>query len=223
MSALINRQALLSRIAEALKSGRPRRFVQSVELILVLRDVDLTKSENRLNIIVPLPHPPEPNRVAAFAHGAFETAVRGAGVSAVITREQIEALAGSKRAVRRLAKQHDFFIAPPDLMPLLGRTIGPIFGPRGKMPEVVPPGADVRAAVDRLSRAVRIRLRNEPVVKVRVGSERQSPEEILKNVLIVIDEINKKFPIRQHLKKIYIKKTMGPPVRILPAEVLVKR
>ncbi|MCU7787323.1 50S ribosomal protein L1 [Pyrobaculum sp. 3827-6] len=222
MSAVINKEALLAKIAEALKRGRQRRFKQSVELIVVLRGVDLSKPENRINLLVELPHPPKPNKIAAFAHGAFEVNARNAGVDAVITRDQVEGLSGNKRAIRKLAKQYDFFIAPPDLMPLLGRVVGPIFGPRGKMPEVVPPNIEVKAVVERLKRAVRVRLRNEPVIKVRIGSEAQDPKEILDNALAVLEEVNRRFPLRQYLDDIYIKKTMGPPVKIRAAEALVK-
>ncbi|AET32870.1 50S ribosomal protein L1 [Pyrobaculum ferrireducens] len=222
MSAVVNKEAFLAKIAEALKRGRQRRFKQSVELIVVLRGVDLSKPENRINLLVELPHPPKPNKIAAFAHGAFEVNARNAGVDAVITRDQVEGLSGNKRAIRKLAKQYDFFIAPPDLMPLLGRVVGPIFGPRGKMPEVVPPNVEVKAVVERLKRAVRVRLRNEPVIKVRIGSEAQDPKEILDNALAVLEEVNRRFPLRQYLDDIYIKKTMGPPVKIRAAEALVK-
>jgi large subunit ribosomal protein L1 len=222
MSAVISKEVLLAKINEALKAGKPRRFRQSVELIVVLRDVDLNKPENRINLLVELSHPPKLNKIGAFAHGAFEVQVKNAGVDAVITKDQIEALAGNKRAIRKLAKQYDFFVSSPDLMPLLGRVVGPIFGPRGKMPEVVPPNADVKAVVERLRRAVRLRIRNEPVVKVRIGSEAQRPEEILENALVVLEEINRKFPLRQHLRDLYIKKTMGPPVKVRALEVLAR-
>jgi LSU ribosomal protein L1P len=131
MSAVINKEVLLAKIKEALKAGKPRRFKQSVDLIVVLRGIDLSKPENRINLLVELPHPPKPNKIAAFAHGAFEVQAKNAGVDAVITKDQVEALSGNKRAIRKLAKQYDFFIAPPDLMPLLGRVVGPIFWPEG--------------------------------------------------------------------------------------------
>ncbi|MEM4081747.1 MAG: 50S ribosomal protein L1, partial [Pyrobaculum sp.] len=214
MSTPLNKELLIKKIKEAVEKGKKRRFKQSVELIVVLRGIDLNKPENRINLLVELPHPPRPNKIAAFAHGAFETQARNAGVDAVITRDQIEALAGNKRAIRKLAKQYNFFIAPPDLMPLLGRVVGPIFGPRGKMPEVVPPNVDVKTVVERLRRSVRVRIRTEPVVKTKVGSESQKAEEILDNILVVLEEINRKFSLRQYLRDIYIKKTMAPPVKI---------
>jgi large subunit ribosomal protein L1 len=80
----------------------------------------------------------------------------------------------------------------------------------------------VKSVVERLRRAVRVRIRNEPVIKVRIGSEAQKPEEILENALAVLEEINRKFALRQYLKDIYIKKTMGPPVKARALEVLAR-
>jgi large subunit ribosomal protein L1 len=57
---------------------------------------------------------------------------------------------------------------------------------------------------------------------VRIGSEAQDPKEILDNALAVLEEVNRRFPLRQYLDDIYIKKTMGPPVKIRAAEALVK-
>ncbi|MBP1449395.1 MAG: 50S ribosomal protein L1 [Thermoproteus sp.] len=225
MSALaVLRQDILTNAArEALAKGRKRKFVQSVDLIIILKDIDLNKPENRINLNLPLPHPPKPNKIAAFVSGAFEGAAKNAGVDATIPRDQIEAMAGNKKAIRKLAKKHDYFVAPPDLMPLIGRALGSILGPRGKMPEVVPPNVDVKSVVDRLRRSIRLRLRSEPAIKVRVGSEAQRPEEIAANILAVLEEIGAKFPLRQHVARVYIKKTMGPLVSLKPEELFAAR
>ncbi|MEM1926445.1 MAG: 50S ribosomal protein L1, partial [Pyrobaculum sp.] len=47
-------------------------------------------------------------------------------------------------------------------------------------------------------------------------------EEILDNILVVLEEINRKFSLRQYLRDIYIKKTMAPPVKIKAAEILAR-
>lgn len=223
MSLALKQEALLNAIKEAATKGRRHKFVESIDLILVLKDVDLNRPENRINVNLPLPHPPKLNKVAAFASGAFEAVAKNAGVDAIITRDQIEAMAGNKKAIRKLAKQYDYFIAPPDLMPLIGRALGSILGPRGKMPEVVPPNVDAKSIVDRLKRSVRVRLRNEPAIKVRVGSIAQKPEEVAANIAAVLEEVGAKFPLRQHLARVYIKRTMGPPVALKPEDVLAGR
>jgi len=207
-------------VREARQRAKKRRFVQSFDLIAVLRDVDLTKPENRLNLVIPLPHPPpnKPSRVAAMVSGALEVQAKNLGLD-VFTRDQILALEGKKREIRKIAKRYDFFVATPDLMPIIGRVMGPILGPRGKMPEVVPPNADLAPIVERLRRSVRVRFRNEPVVKVRVGSELNSDEEVAENIDAVLSEVARKFPLRLHLDRLYVKLTMGPPVKLLAREV----
>lgn len=215
---------LATAVEDAIRKAKRRRFVQSVEVIMVLRGIDLQKPENRINMAVPLPNPipNKPAKIAAFAHGAFELAAKEAGVDQIINREQIDALAGNKRQMRKLAKTYDFFITTPDLMPLLGRVIGPIFGPRGKMPEVVPPNTDVRSVVDRLRRSVRVRMRAEPSVKTRVGSEVMEPLQVAENIAAVASEVSRKINLAQHLSALYVKLTMGPPVPVRVVEVLSK-
>ncbi len=215
-------ETLAAAVEEAIKRAKRRRFVQSVEVIMVFRGIDLQRPENRINMAVPLPNP-IPNkvaRVAAFAHGAFELAAKEAGVDLIINREQIDALAGNKRQVRKLAKSYDFFITTPDLMPLLGRVIGPIFGPRGKMPEAVPPNADVKSVVERLRRSVRVRMRTEPSIKTRVGSEAMEPLQVAENITAIASEVSRRINLTQHLSALYVKLTMGPPVSVKLAEVL---
>lgn len=57
MSTPLNKELLIKKIKEAVEKGKKRRFKQSVELIVVLRGIDLNKPENRINLLVELPHP----------------------------------------------------------------------------------------------------------------------------------------------------------------------
>ncbi len=53
---IINIEKFAQAVEEAKKLAKPRRFKQSVELIIKLRDVDIRKPENRINTTVELPH-----------------------------------------------------------------------------------------------------------------------------------------------------------------------
>jgi len=221
---MINTKLLADLVEEARRRAKRRRFAQSVDLIIVLRDYDLNKPENRINMVIPLPHP-IPNKlakVAAIAHGGFLTLAREAGVDAILTKEEVEALAGNKKAIRKLAQSYDFFITTPDLMPLVGRVLGPILGPRGKMPEPVPPTADVKAVVERLRRSIRVRTRTEPSIKTRVGSENMETKLVVDNIVAVFEALSKKIDWSKHLSKVYIKLTMGPPVSATYRELLMR-
>lgn len=208
---LLSPAELRSAIEKALAQARRRKFTQSVEMIVVLKDVDMKKPENRLNLSVVLPHPPKSKqaKVAVIATGDLALKAKEAGADLVLDREGLEKIASSKRGVRKLAKEYDFFLAQPDLMVIVGRLLGKYLGPRGKMPQPVPPNIPIAPLIERLRRSIRIRTRDQPQIACRIGSEDQSVEELVENAQAVLDEILKKFSVH-NISRIYFKVTMGP-------------
>lgn len=212
----VEEEALVRAIEEAKKLSKKRNFKQSVELIIKLRDVDLKKPENRLTTSVALPHvPPEKRaKICVFATGDLALKAKEVGVEGVILREELEGLSGDKKKAKELAKKYDFFLAQPDLMPIIGRILGPYLGPRGKMPSVLPPTADLKALIERQRRSVLIRVRDQPQVMCWIGLEDQPSKEIAENALAVLNAIETKYKYPQNIEKIYIKLTMGPAVKV---------
>lgn len=208
-------ERFVNAIKEAKEKSKPRRFKQSVELIIKLRDVDVKRPENRLNIGVPLPHPPpdKPAKVAVFATGDLALKAKEAGVDAVIDKDGVAKIASEKKEAKKVAKTYDFFYAQPDMMPLIGRYLGRYLGPRGKMPDVLPPTADVKALVERAKRSIRLRIRDQPLVMCKIGTEEQSEKELAENANEVINALLKKFELR-NIERIYVKLTMGPPIKV---------
>ncbi|HDI31420.1 MAG: 50S ribosomal protein L1 [Thermoprotei archaeon] len=213
MSVSIDR--LASAIKEAKERSKPRRFKQGVELIVKLRDIDVKKPENRINVSVPLPHPPMSKlaKVAVFATGDLALKAKEAGVDAVIDKDEIAKIASEKKEAKKIARSYDFFYAQPDMMPLIGRMLGRYLGPRGKMPEVLPPTANVKAMIERAKRSVRLRIRDQPLVMCRIGTEDQSEKELAENANEVLNALLRKFEPR-NIERVYVKLTMGPPVEV---------
>jgi len=207
---------VIEAVEEAKKRAKKRKFIQSVELIVKLRDVDVKKPENRINMEVPLPHPPpnKPAKVAVIATGDLALKAKQAKADLVVSREDLEKIAANKKTAKELAKSYDFFLAQPDLMPLIGRYLGRYLGPRGKMPKPVPPSADIEALLARYRRSIRIRIKDQPQVMCRVGAENQDSKEIAENINAVIEALKTKFRIPQNIERVYVKLTMGPAVEI---------
>jgi len=212
----INIDKLVEAIEEAKKKAKKRNFIQSVELIIKLRDVDVKKPENRINIEVPLPNPPNEKlaKVAVFATGDLVLKAKEANADLVIGKEDLEKLATEKRSAKELAKNYDFFIAQPDLMPIIGRYLGRYLGPRGKMPKPVPPTADISAILARYRKSIRVRIKDQPQVMCRVGVETQDSKQIAENIEAVLEALKNKFKIPQNIERIYVKLTMGPAVEV---------
>ena len=203
-------------VEEVKKSCKGKGFKQSIELIVNLRDLDLRRPENRIIGLMELPHPPnKPVKVCVFASGELYTKAKKLGVDLILTRDDLERIAKDKRQAKKIAKSHDFFVAEASLMPLIGRMWGVYLGPRGKMPTPVPPTADIESILERLRRTVRIRVRNQPVVQLRVGTEDMDSKQIAENVNAALNWIIDRLPKGlTNIKDVYLKGTMTPSFRV---------
>ncbi len=208
-------EGLIEAIKKAREVSKPRKFIQSYELIVKLRDVDIKQPENRFSELIQLPNPPPKKlaKVAVIADGDMALKAREAGADAIITRDILEKIASSKKDAKKIARTYDVFIAQADLMPFVGRSLGRYLGPRGKMPQPVPSTADLKPLIERARRSVRVRIRDQPQVQCRIGSETQDPKEVGENALAVINFLLGRFK-PHNIEKIYIKLTMGPPVKV---------
>jgi large subunit ribosomal protein L1 len=100
-------------------------------------------------------------------------------------------------------------------MPLVGKVLGPALGPRGKMPIPVPPTADIEELLNKYRRTVVVRMRNQPVIQCRVGTENMKEEELAENIQAVLRVVEGKLKRgMKNIKSICIKTTMGAPVKI---------
>jgi len=163
-------------ISEAVKQAKAKsgekKFNQTVELILDITEIDMKAPEGKIQEVVELPHATgKPNKICVIASGEFAFKARNAQADYVIERADLEALAGKKKDLRKLASEYDIFISEAPLMSLVGRILGPVLGPRGKMPIPVPPNADIAALINKHRKTVVVRMRSQPIIQVSVGSQ----------------------------------------------------
>jgi len=215
----LDQKTILNAIKEAKEKSKKRNFTQSVELVLSLKDIDMKSPEGRIQELIELPHSPQEktNKICVMATGELALKARKANADLVIERAELEGLAGKKRELRKMADEHDFFIAEAPLMPLVGKVLGPVLGPRGKMPVPVPPTAEISSLIEKHRKTVIAKVRNQPVLQCRVGTESMKEEEIAENVQTVLRAIEGKLKKgMKNIKFAYIKTSMGAPVKIRP-------
>ena len=214
----LDQKTILDAVKSAKEKSGKRNFDQSVELIINLKDIDMKSQEGKLQEIVELPYSPEKqNRICIIASGELALKARKANADLVIERAELEGFAGKKRELRKIANDYDFFIAEAPLMPLVGKILGPVFGPRGKMPIAVPPTADIASLINKHRKTIIVRMRSQPILQCRVGSEKMKEEEIAENVQAVLRVIEGKLKRgMKNIKLAYIKTAMGEPISIKP-------
>jgi large subunit ribosomal protein L1 len=214
----LDQKTILTAVKEAKEKSQKRKFNQSVELILKLQDIDMKAPESKIQEVVELPYALEkPNTICVIASGELAMKAKRANADRIVERSDLEAMAGKKQEMRKIANTYDFFIAEAPLMPLVGRTLGSVLGPRGKMPIPVPPSADIESLLAKHRKTIMIRIRNQPILQNRVGMENMKEEEIAENIQAVLSVLEGKLKKGiKNIKSAYIKTAMGTPVRIRP-------
>ncbi len=206
---------IIEAVKEAIGNARERKFKESVDLAINLKDIDLSTPKNRINeeIILPKGRGKE-IKVAIFASG--ETAIKGKECAdLVIPPEEIDKISENKRNARKIVNSYDFFLAEAPLMSRIGKVLGIILGPRGKMPKPIPPGSDPCPIVNNLKRTVRMRSKDRRTFHVPVGTRDMDPEDITGNIEEIIKRLEHKLERGiQNVDSIYVKTTMGPAVKI---------
>ncbi|TLZ43867.1 MAG: 50S ribosomal protein L1 [Methanobacteriota archaeon] len=203
-------------IKKLLEAAKPRKFSESIEVAVNLRDVDLSVPKNRVEEDIVLPKGRgKPIRIAVFASG--ELALKSRNIADIVIQPQeIEEYASNKRKARALATAYDFFIAEAPLMPVIGKRLGVVLGPRGRMPRPVPPTADLTNLINSMRNTVRVRSRDKRTFHAAIGTRDMPPEDLAENLDALMRRVIGKLERgRFNIQSAYVKTTMGPAVRYL--------
>src|SRR5579875_2866496 len=140
---MINESQIAQMVTEAKKDQKERKFKQSLELIMVFKDIDVKKGF-AINETVQLPKKlNQPASVCVIASGDLGLKAKGANADMVVDGAQVAQIGTNKRESRKLINGYDFFLADTTLMANVGKTLGQFMGPRGKMPTPVPFNAPI--------------------------------------------------------------------------------
>ena len=202
-------------VSRALDEAPPRNFRETVDLAVNLRDLDLNDPSNRVDESVVLPAGTgQETQIVVFATG--ETALRAEEVADdVLGPDELEDLGDDDDAAKDLADETDFFVAEASMMQDIGRYLGTVLGPRGKMPTPLQPDDDVVETVNRMKNTVQLRSRDRRTFHTRVGAEDMSAEDIADNIDVIVRRLEaalEKGPL--NIDSIYVKTTMGPSVEV---------
>ena len=210
-------QVIEEAVKKVLEESKPRNFTQSIDVVITINDLDINKPENRLDEEVLLPNGRGKDvKIAFIAEGELAYQAEKAGADLLIDKEQLEAYGKNRAEAKKVANSYDFFVAQSDLMPTVGRFLGPVLGPRKKMPKPIPASANPEVILGRLKSTVKVRVKDQPIVQSIVGSEDMTEAQIAENVDAILDVLDRNLEKGQkQIKALYIKTTMGPVTRVI--------
>ena len=211
----MDKKKLLDAISKALEDKGKRKFVQSVEFIMNFRSVDFTKPEQRLNLDIPLPHGKggkEP-QVVVIGDDNFCAEAKRSGADGIILPTELPVLGADLARLKALTVK-SVFLAQPNQMGNVAKSLGQYLGPRGKVPK--PLVGNMKDSIERTKRSIRIASKGKylPVAHALVGSESMDAQKLADNIEAVYDAVTKKVG-QPNVKGAYVKLTMGKPIRVI--------
>ena len=202
-------------IKDALENAPERKFVESVDISFTIKDVDLKNPNNRIKEEIRLPSGRGKElKIAMFAAGEAATKAKEAGIH-VFTPQEIEELGGKKGQAKKIANSFDFFLSEVPHMGLIGRYLGVVLGPRGKMPRPVPPTLDPSVIAAGLKSTVVVKSGDRMTFHAAIGTAKQSQEELAANAMEIYNRVISKLERGVgNIRSLFIKTSMGPAQRI---------
>ncbi len=209
-------KATVTAVKKALEHSPKRNFVQTVDLSINLKDVDMSIPKNRIQEDIILPHGRgKPVKVCVFGSGEMVVKARDVA-DRVVSVEELSTIADDKKQAKKMANEFEYFIAEAPLMPTIGKRLGIVLGPRGKMPKPIPPGADPKPMIDNLRKSVSVRSRDRLTFHTSVGTTDMTPEDIADNIELIFKRLGMKLEKgTMNIRSAFVKTTMGPSEKVI--------
>ena len=212
----MDKDKILATIKLVKESSKKRNFNQSFDVIINLKDLNLKKQEENLDIFVTLSHSKEKSpKICAFVNRNMENNAKI--FDNVILLENFPQ---DEKNIKKLANSFDIFLAQADIMPKIASTFGKIFGPKGKMPNpklgcVITPATNLIDLKNKLQNTVRLKTKNELIIKTSIGNEKMNDNNLMENFMAIYNALLHGLPKAEHnIKNIYFKLTMGKAIKL---------
>ena len=212
---MVNESQLVQVIKLAKETDKDRKFKQSVEMIMVFRDVDVKKGF-AINETVQLPKKTtKPASVCIMASGDMGIKAKSANADMVMDENELTKLSADKKKSKKVINDYDFFLADTKLMPAVGKKLGQLLGPRGKMPTPVPFNAPIESFLERFRSSVKVKAKGSLSLSCKIGEESMDDADLATNANAVMTAVEKTLPNgSKNIKKIMFKTTMGKAIKV---------
>lgn len=216
----MDKNDVLSTLKQIREEAKDRKFTQSVDLVVNLKDLNLKNPDEQVEFFVNIPHVYKKIKVCAIVGGELAEEAKNV-CDFSLTQGDLDKYKKDKVASKKLASEYDFFIAQANVMGMVAGTFGRVFGPRGKMPNpkagcVVPPKGSLGPLYERLQSTVKVSAKKFPVIQLTVGKADMDDEKLAENIVYFYDQIEHHLPKERHnIKGALLKFSMTKPIKLV--------
>lgn len=218
MTAKITAQNVADAIVEMrANKKKDRKFVETVELQLSLKDYDPQK-DKRFAGSVRLPYNARPNlKICIIADAKHAQEVEKTGVNIAVTDlDTLKKFNKDKKVIKRWAKKYSMLLASDSVIKQVPGILGPILQRINRFPQVVSHNTPLSKAVEDLRASVKFQLKKVTCFGCAVGKIDMDDEALRTNIVMALNFLVSLLKKGWHsLKTVYIKTSMGKSVKLL--------
>ncbi len=207
------------------KNEKVRKFDETLDLIINLRDIDIKNPSQKLNSEFLLPHQiktPENHKICFFTKEDQLVEAKKKNFAVCDTNQLNDLNKKDAKTKKKFVRQYDSFVARTDLMRDVARVLGRNLGQTGKMPKpqpagygIVRPDDSVDLIVANFMRRIVLQTKRAPIIYSTFGRKSIDFEKNWENLDAVIKFLESKLPSGYgNIKSIILKTTMGKPIRV---------
>jgi large subunit ribosomal protein L1 len=202
----------------ALQKDDSRKFKQSYDLIVALKDLNLKNPDEQVEFFASVHKTVGKKRVICALVGPEMVDDAKKVFDHVVTVAEFDKL--GKKEMKKLASECHYFVGQANVMPKIAGAWGRILGPRGKMPNpkagcIVPPKAPLAPLYARLQKMIKVSAKKSPSIQVLIGTQEMDEADVLDNIKTIYDQIIHHLPKEENnVKAAMIKLTMSKPIKV---------
>ena len=151
-----------------------RKFDETIELIINIKDVNLNDPKNRIDKEIILTHDliskGKPN-ICVIASDEILLEAKNLGIDTINADGLVRLNNEEKKYKKKFAKKYDFFVVEDKMMRDVARYLARFLGPLGKMPKPFPTGygiisstEELKTAFERYKKIIRIQMKKQPII-----------------------------------------------------------
>jgi large subunit ribosomal protein L10Ae len=211
-------EKMRSAINQMLANRKDRKFVETVDLQIGLKDYDPNK-DKRFAGSVRLPFVPRPRlKVCVIADAAHIDKCKAANIEFIdadTLKKKIDPADKKGKELKKWAKKFKLLFISESLVRQLPKLGGPFLTKWGKFPSVIQTADDVKTKIEEGLQTVKFQLKKVLCLGVAVANVSMNEEQIRQNLNMSINYLVSLLKKGwNNIKSLYIRTTMGHPVKL---------
>jgi large subunit ribosomal protein L10Ae len=196
------------------KKGKVRKFTESVELQVTLKNYDPSR-DKRFSGAFRLPTVPRPqSKVCVLGNQKHCEKADQLGVDKM-TVDDLKKFNKNKKLIKKFAQKYDNFLASATLIKQIPRILGPGLTKAGKFPAVLDENDNLQEKIDATKATIKFQMKKVMCMSLAVANVEMTQAEIVLNIQLAVNFLVSLLKKNwQNVKVLYIKSTMGPPFQI---------